>query len=146
MHLLYIPVNERVWLSHLQSGHGLGMYAGQRYQRGSGFGAIFGPLLRSIMPIAKTVGKVVGKQALRTGAAVASDVLQGANLRDSIKTHGKAGLKRLVRKGTRRLTQKGRGLGTRPKGPEKTIKRIARKKKPIKRRKKRSRDALGLFE
>ena len=145
MRLLYIPVNEGVWLTHLQSGHGLGMYEGQRYQRGAGFGAIFGPLLRAIMPIAKTVGKVVGKQALRTGAAVASDILQGANVKESIKTHGKAGLKRLVKKGVRRIAQKGRGIGTRPKGPAKTIKRITRKKKPVKRRKKRSRDALGLY-
>ncbi len=148
MRVLYVPMNERVWLSHLQSGHGLGMYAGERYQRGYGLGAIFGSLLRSILPLAKNVGKTVGKQALRTGASVAHDVLEGSNFKESLKTRGKQGARRLVQKGLQSL-HRGRGYGLRPRAPMKTIKRIGTRKKRVVRKKrkavKRSRDALGLY-
>lgn len=157
MHVLYLPVNERMWLSQLQAGHGLGTYTGERYQRGYGLGAIFGSLLRSIMPFAKNVGRAVGKQALRTGASVAQDVLDGTDIRESLKIRGKQGMRQVARKGIHavRRRQKGRGLGIRPKGPTKTIKAIAKRKKRIirkkpagrkrKTKKKKSRDTFGLY-
>ena len=144
MHVVYVPMSDKVWLAHLQSGNGLGMYAGERFQRGYGLGAIFGPLLRSIVPIAKSVGKAVGKQALRTGAAVASDVLQGEDVTKSVKTRGRSGVKRLVQKGLRKLSQRGRGLGTRPRGVQKTIKAIGSRKRRVTRRKRKA-DVLGLY-
>jgi hypothetical protein len=119
------------------------MYSGDRFQRGSGFGAMFGSLLRSILPIAKTVGKVVGKQALRAGAAVAFDVLRGANVKRAIKKRGKAGLKRVAKKAVRKYKQKGRGIGIQPKGrgSSKTIKGPAKRKNI----RKKERDTFGLF-
>lgn len=152
MHVLYVPVNERVWLAQLQAGRGLGTYTGERYQRGYGLGAIFGSLLRSIMPIVKNVGRAVGKQALRTGASVAQDVLDGTDIQESLKTRGKQGARRLVRKAVRR--QRGRGVGFRPRGPTKTIKAITKRKKRVIRKKrtgrkrktkKKSHDTFGLY-
>ena len=144
MRVLYVPISDKAWLGHLQSGHGLGMYAGERYQRGHGFGAIFGPLLRTIMPIVKSVGKAVGKQALRSGAAVASDVLRGDNVMESLKMHGKTGVRQLTQKGLQEISQEGRGLGARPRQSQKTIKAVQMRKKRVT-SKKRKLDVLGLY-
>ena len=143
MRTVYVPVGERVWLANLvQTGHGMGAYSGERFQRGYGLGAIFGPLMRTILPIVKGVGKAVGKQALRTGAEVATDVLQGGTFKEALKTRGKAGAKRLIAKGARKI-QRGRGLGVRSRNPPKTIKAL---KKPRKTSKKKKRtDAFGLY-
>ena len=154
MRVLYVPISDKLWLAHLQSGHGLGAYAGERFQRGYGLGAIFGPLLRTILPMAKTVGKAVGKQALRTGATIASDVLAGEDVKESLKARSRQGADRLLNKGIKAMKkkktsgrkkkkqQKGRGLGIRPKkAASKTIKRVAVRRKTIKRK----RDALGLY-
>ena len=144
MRVIYIPIAEKVWLSNLQQrGHG---FSGERFQRGYGLGAIFGPLLRTILPVVKGVGKAVGKQALRTGAAVASDVLQGGNFKEAVKARGKQGVKRLVRKAVRAVKQRGRGLGVRTRATP--LKSIKGKKKPAKRvtrKRKTRRDALGFY-
>ena len=145
---MYVPVGEKVWLANLvqQTGRGLGAYSGDRFQRGNGLGSVFGSLLRTILPIAKTVGK----QALRTGTEVAQDYLQGANIGEAIKTRGKQGARRLVAKGVRAVIkrQTGKGLGIRPRqSSAKTINRTAkRKRQPPKKRKQKSRkDAFGLY-
>jgi hypothetical protein len=117
MRVIYVPMGEKVWLANLvQTGRGMGAYSGERFQRGSGLGSIFGSLLRSILPMAKSVAKTVGKQALRTGAEVAQDYLQGENIRESIKTRGKQGARRVLAKGAQAILkqQRGRGLGVRP--------------------------------
>lgn len=147
MRVTYVPIGEKVWLENMmQTGHGMSAYSGERFQRGYGLGAIFGPLLRTILPIVKGVGKAVGKQALRTGVEVASDVLQGDNFAQAIKTRGKAGAKRLLTKGVRKL-QRGRGLGIRPRQPAKGIKAIRKRRKPVirKKKKKQRTDAFGLY-
>ena len=56
----------------------------------------------------------VGKQALATGAHVASDMVQGKPFIQAVKEHGKEGAAQLFSKAGRAL-QKGQGLGTRPK-------------------------------
>jgi hypothetical protein len=141
MRVLYVPVGEKVWLDNLiQSGRGMGAYSGDRFQRGYGLGSIFGALLRSILPVAKSVAKTVGRQALRTGAEVAQDYLQGGDIKESIKTRGKQGAKQLLAKGVQKV-MRGRGLGVRSRKPAKSIKRLKMQRKPVKRNK----DALGLY-
>ncbi len=56
-----------------QSGGG---FKGYRYQRG-GFtlGSLFSGLFKSIAPMLKSAGKMVAKQALRTGLDVAGDLV-----------------------------------------------------------------------
>ena len=135
---LYVPMGDKVWLANFaQRGRGLGAYAGDRFQRGYGIGSIFSSLLRSIMPVAKTVGR----QALRTGAEVAQDYLQGSNVKSSIRARGKQGARRLAAKGMRAAlnrAQKGRGgLGVRSRpSAANSIKGTRKVKKPTSRKKK----------
>lgn len=123
----YTPVPKAVWLSHLQKGNGLGRYAGDRYQRGSGLGAVFGSLLRTIIPLSNSAGK---KPAFSFAI-------------------GKTKAARKPRKQPAKdKTQEGKGFGIRPTttprvagGPLKTIKRITKPKKATGRKKKT--DAFG---
>ena len=54
----------------------------------------------------------MGKQALSTGAEIASDVVAGRNFKESAKQRGRQAASRLLKKAATRL-QKGRGLGVR---------------------------------
>ncbi len=116
-------MDEKFWRTYYlqqaqQTGHGAA-FAGMPYQRGGGLGSIFRGLFRAILPVAKSVGRAVGKQALRTGAAVASDMADGANFKESIKKHGREGVKSFMKT----VTQGGGKLGQAPKKRQaKTIK------------------------
>ena len=73
-----------------QSGGGMPAFAGARYQRGHGLGAIFSKI-RAALP---WFFKTVGRQALQTGVDVAKDVMGGRNLRDVIAPRLLEGAKR----------------------------------------------------
>ena len=86
----YVPEGQAFWLSQIrahqreQSGGVRLYYAGTGYQRGTGFGNIFGSILRSIVPVAKAGLKVmrpVAKTAVRdlasTGISALSDAIEG---------------------------------------------------------------------
>lgn len=68
-----------------QAGHGLPVFAGARIQKGHGIGSILGGLARMVMPLAKQVLPIVKKQALRTGARVVGDLIQGRSLKSAAK-------------------------------------------------------------
>lgn len=51
------------------------VYRGSPYQRGHGIGSFLGGLFRTITPLLKSGAKAVGKEALRTGINVLSDVV-----------------------------------------------------------------------
>ena len=68
-----------------QSGSGLPIFQGSRTQAGHGLGSIFSGLFRFAMPLLKSLGISVGKQALRTGAQIATDVADGQQFGDSAK-------------------------------------------------------------
>lgn len=55
------------------------VYRGSPYQRGHGIGSFLGGLFRTITPLLKSGAKAVGKEALRTGINVLSDVV-GTNV------------------------------------------------------------------
>ena len=59
-----------------QAGGALPVFQGSRGQRGHGFGSVLSGLFRSAVPMLKRIGK----QALTTGAYIASDMLGGKNL------------------------------------------------------------------
>lgn len=62
-----------------QAGSGIAGYSGIKYQRGHGF---FGRLLSgTVLPILK----YLGKKALNTGVGIGSDIIQGENLKNSMK-------------------------------------------------------------
>jgi hypothetical protein len=127
-----------------QAGNGLPAFVGTRYQRGHGLGSILRKITSIALPILKKGASLVGKQAIRTGMNIATDAMQGQNIKQTIKRRMSQGLKDLV-------TQKGRG----PPG-ERLKKRIKRSQRGYKRkvspaervirhsakRRKRSKDAL----
>ena len=177
----FLPPSAKLWQQYYaaqasQYGHGLGGfkglayqrggeiagYRGSPYQQGNGLGSLFSGLLRSILPAAKSIGKTVGKQALRTGVQVASDTMAGRDFAESLEEHGKTGAKQLLQKGLSKLggnktavkkkkkkkrssRQKGSGLGIRKAAGTATGIKGTKSKKKVTRRKKLREDQLGLY-
>ena len=106
--VVYVPYNDKIWFDYYleqarQTGHGFtNGFEGLAFQRGNGLGSFFGRLFRSILPVAKKVGKAalktVGKEALNMGANVMSDVAEGANVKQALRQRGKTAGKNLLRK------------------------------------------------
>jgi len=81
-----------------QSGSGMPVFVGRRYQRGHGLGqSIAGLFKRFIVPFAALHAKRIGKQILRnvakTGLEVVRDVAAGKYAKESIKERGLTGIK-----------------------------------------------------
>lgn len=93
-----------------QTGKGLPYYRGTVLQRGHGIGGFFAKLFRSAMPLLKSGAKSVGKEVLRTGTMIASDMLSGENFKSSLKTRAKETGKKLARKAVQKADEMiGRG-------------------------------------
>ena len=140
MRVTYTEVPERFWTQYYAQQsrqHGAG-FIGSPYQRGGGLGSLFRGIFRALLPVAKSAGKAIGKQALSTGAEIASDIVAGKGIKEAAKRRGKAGTAALLRKAATKL-QRGKGIGRRPK-------RLAKKKKKKKAGKKtKFTDQLGLY-
>lgn len=65
----------------------MSVYSGAQWQRGYGLGSVFGSLLRAAVPVLKSTGKSLAKQALKTGTetgiALAQDALRGRNMKQA---------------------------------------------------------------
>ena len=97
-----------------QYGLGMNVFHGSRVQRGYGLGNILGGLFRRALPFLWQGAKYAGKAALKTGIDVANDVMDGHDMKASIKTRTKSLGKELggnvVAGVTRRMNaQTGRG-------------------------------------
>jgi hypothetical protein len=80
--------SRRMYLDHYaaQSGSGLPVFYGYTGQRGHGLGSILAGFFRQALPIIKKGLGFFGKEAIRTGAKIASDVVErGQNVGDSTK-------------------------------------------------------------
>ncbi|KAL3107665.1 hypothetical protein niasHT_018863 [Heterodera trifolii] len=125
-------------------GAGVGTYNifyGQPYQRGNGIGAVFRSLMRYLVPIGKEIGATIGRQGLESGNRVLSNVLEGKDLKESLISEGKVGLKNLLEKAANNVqTQKGKGFDfkryVKPEEEDAFKKRIGVMKKGNKSRKK----------
>lgn len=71
-----------------QAGGELPIFQGSRGQRGHGFGSVLSGLFRSAVPMLKRIGK----QALTTGAHIASDMLGGKNFSESARARVREGI------------------------------------------------------
>ena len=71
-----------------QAGGSLPVFQGTRGQRGHGFGSVLSGLFRSAMPMLKRIGK----QALTTGAHIASDMLSGKKFGESARSRVRQGI------------------------------------------------------
>jgi hypothetical protein len=139
MHKEFNGENIELWTNYFndqasQVGYGLDGFHGSRYQRGAGLGSFFRSLFRMAVPVFKSAASHVGKQALSTGASIASDLVNGRSLGEAAEEHGRTGVTNLLNEASRALQQKGRGLGSRPKGISTSIKDIFPEK--VKKRKK----------
>ncbi|KAL3114797.1 hypothetical protein niasHT_014611 [Heterodera trifolii] len=74
------------------------IFSGLPYQRGAGLGSMFRSFLRFLLPIGRQAGAAIGRQGLESGARVLSNVLDGQNLKESLVSEGRAGLKNLLDK------------------------------------------------
>lgn len=120
---VFIPLNDKVWYDYYldqakQTGHGINGFQGQSYQRGNGLGSFFGRLFRSILPVAKRIGKsalkTVGKEALGLGANFIGDLATGRDAQESIKEHGLQSTKNLLKKAKKAIgNQSGGRIGKR---------------------------------
>ena len=109
MRIEYIPDSAESWTNFYQSGDG---FVGFPYQRGAGLGNVFRSIFRTLLPLAKSAGKTIGKEMLSTGAQIASDVVAGENVGDSFKARGRAAGARLLHKAGDKL--EGGRIGRKP--------------------------------
>lgn len=95
---------------YLNQAAGMPSFSGPLVQQGHGIGGIFRSLFRTVVPlfqkaapVLKSVAKSAAKEAVRTGANVVDDLLDGDNIKDSLSKRGNEAIERSVRKGAKRL-------------------------------------------
>ena len=101
-----LVVDEKLLRDHFlrqQRGGNIGGFPGARMERGYGIGGIFKSLARYAIHLFKQGARVVGKRALQAATEVGQDILQGKNVRESVKTHGGDVVKDFAEKGVRTL-------------------------------------------
>ena len=121
---------------NIQKGGSLTGFRGINYQRGYGFKSFFGNIFKALLPAAKSAGKSVAKEALLAGTDLASDLIQGNDMSESLKRRGTKATSNLLDKARNKLSrdtkyerlQEGEGIGYRRRKP---IKRNQIKKKQI---------------
>ena len=75
-----------------QIGHGMPVYIGR-----GGLGNVLSGLFRSVVPLIKRGGKALLKEGVRTAVQVGSDVLDGKNVKASLKSRAAETGKRMLR-------------------------------------------------
>lgn len=133
-----------------QNGHGLEGFAGVPYQRGYGIGNIFRGLFRMLLPLVKSAGKTIGKEALYTGTNIASDMLSGQDIETSVQNRSREAATRLVDKAQSHLKQTGQGSRKRKhsdisKTKAVNIKKTVIRKKPTRKSRLLKEDVFGLI-
>src|SRR5206468_1461094 len=88
-----------------QAGGALPVFQGSRGQRGHGFGSVLSGLFRSAMPMLKRIGK----QALTTGAHIASDMLGGKKFAEAARSRVRQGINAFLPPDTEDIEQSGSG-------------------------------------
>lgn len=142
MRVKYVPHSPQQYVKYYeqQIGGGLPYYSGSVYQRGDGLGALFGSLFRGIRPFLSKIpswftsgAKAVGKQALKTGLAMAGDAAAASD-----ETEWKQAAKRRMKEAGADLLEEGakrmRGSGIKRKASGQK-QRIVKKRRIVKRTK-----------
>jgi len=114
-----------------QAGGSLPVFQGSRGQRGHGFGSVLSGLFRSAVPMLKRIGK----QALTTGAYIASDMLGGKKFNESAQARVRQGINSFLPPNEDVSEQTGSGR-----------RRRAVKRKRITKRRKNSKRARDIFQ
>ena len=105
------------------------------YQNGSGISDILRHLWRTFLPVLKSTGKVVGKEALQTGSRILEDIARGGDLKESLTKEAIKGVENLVATGKPAPVNKnqqgsGRG-GTRKRGSNNSNKKALKKQRSL---------------
>ena len=108
-----------------QAGGSFPVFQGSRGQRGHGFGSVLSGLFRSAVPMLKRIGK----QALTTGAYIASDMLGGKKFDEAAKTRVRQGINSFLQPDTDVSEQTGSGRRRRVLKRKRTIKRLKNSKR-----------------
>lgn len=88
------------------------VYIGSPNQRGHGIGSFLGGLFRRIIPLLKQGARAVGKEALRSGINVASDVMDsGIHPREAFKARLRESGENLKRKAEEKINNLMQGSG-----------------------------------
>ena len=103
-----------------QAGGSLPVFQGSRGQRGHGFGSVLSGLFRSAVPMLKRIGK----QALTTGAYIASDMLGGKKFDEAAKARVRQGINSFLEPNTDVSEQTGSGRRRRVAKRKRTTKRL----------------------
>lgn len=82
-----------------QSGSGLPVFRGNRYQKGYGLGGILGGFFKTILRASKPLLKAAGKRALKGGINVISNLGSGTPIKKAIINETKKGFQDLGKKG-----------------------------------------------
>jgi hypothetical protein len=69
------------------------------YQNGAGLSDFLRTLWRAFLPVMKTAGKEVGKEALSAGSRLIDKVVEGENVKESLKAEGLKSVDNLLEKG-----------------------------------------------
>lgn len=101
------------------------------YQRGSGsLSQLLGRLLTGSIPLLKSFGRAVGREALSASGSIANDLAAGRSFSDSFKENANAGYQNLVGSAMAKLDQSGSGVKRRQKRQTNTKgKTVAKKTK-----------------
>lgn len=86
------------------------VFSGMAFQRGAGIGSVLRSLWRFLLPVGREVGAAIGRQGLESGSRVLSGLLDGKDVKETLVSEGKSGLKNLLDKAANNLNkQKGSG-------------------------------------
>ena len=122
---------KRYYLHQAEQKRGrLDAFHGARVQRGFGLGSFLKGLYRWAVPHLSTGIKTVGQHALREGVGVASDVVNGESLRDSLVKRGKKAIGSLASQNAPKAQKGGGKKTTKRKAQAKSTTRpVAKKQK-----------------
>ena len=87
------------------------IYSGSRRQAG---GSIFGIIKRAVIPVLKAAGKEAGKSAIGFASDVASDLISGRNLKETMQNRGKQRASQFARNSVKRVYSNVVGSDSRP--------------------------------
>jgi hypothetical protein len=121
VHIVFDPDSVQLLGSDAQIGEGL--YVGRIYQpgrrgrlghghTGNGMGDIFKHVWRFIRPIAMSAGKAVSKEGLEASSRILQNIVQGSDLKETLRTEGIEGVKNLLDKASAKLARKQRQEGS----------------------------------
>ena len=92
-----------------QQGGSIAGFRGARIQRGYGIGNFFKSIARFAIPLVKRGAQAFGRRALGAAVDVGHDILEGKNVKQSIKSRGIKAVKDIVRQGVKQPSSQSGG-------------------------------------